>query len=447
MKDIVYLPAGSYQNNWNPGTLHAYLRKLFIPLVRKQFPQHFLSGFRSDHMVFYIEENAGKYPFFLQFDVDEFNPYVSHEIVYRVLISNYQKLSSAVPSDNEKQNMFGYLGDFFRNRSNLLWEQETKRVDMFIVSLLFMGICHTISRFPFVCTRRKFLVFCSSMDEVENIKHDLTGEFGSMISSENIKVGLFAHSSVEIAGFRVDKGQVWVSSKAEFNFQARILKLTLPNRKYKSKHAFIKQINTQVNRFGNYYKYGQVSFLFASLDALIYQHVSRYLLENGMDMNETVSASKEEPGQENRYGLHSLLTLLSRQTNCKGDFLSKIRCKTKPRVPEWKLLNSHAKWQEWICDPAIGATLQRCENNFGESLSPHIITAVKEIRELLNLQIKLLETIIIDWQTLNDLQVRINEFIPETGNVVRDIPGAEDELTNEWLTGLWKKDYKGGDLN
>lgn len=265
--------------------LYTTISKLFIPEIDRLFPQHFLRGLRPDRLIGYLENYGSKYPYFLRFEVADFYPEILMQPIYNTMLNNYRLLSSDTTSSGEYY-LYNGLCSFFQKRHNTQ-ELENKRLSAFLVPYMLLGVSNILSSFPFLCTRREFLVFLPDISIIPSliikIKMELVS-LGLKTDETGFSDGSFFTDSVSFAGFKIEREKIAISSEAINLFVAKITALTDTSKEYSSLLSFEKQLNRVIRKFGNYYKYAEVKDLFLSLDKIIKYYVGLFLLNEGYDL-------------------------------------------------------------------------------------------------------------------------------------------------------------------
>ncbi len=284
---------------------------LFSSEIIMRFPQHFLNGMSPGRFIWYIEQHRKTHPCYLHFTVDEFYPEISMESLFNFILGSYRMLCRENISVSWKNYLYNGLRSFFDRRVSGSAEED-KRLSVYLIPYVLLGLCSRLSPFPFLCTRREFLVFLPRVTDVgpcrEKIKKELK-LLGIKTTEEGIQWG----SIVVFAGFQIEQKWIAVPYRQIDLFLSAIRQLTFPDRKYSSRESFIKQMNRRIQKFGHYYKYAPVRNLFSRLDKIILYYVGMYLLEPGNE----IYAGAGDAGDYD--GLCSLTTLYDGITKTKRE--------------------------------------------------------------------------------------------------------------------------------
>jgi hypothetical protein len=89
MKNGGFLPYYKGKTTEHDRELAVYLRHKFLPLVKRNFPQHFLVNSRPSARLSYIRKQSKTHRYFLRFDVSAFYPSIAPDKVVGVLLDNY----------------------------------------------------------------------------------------------------------------------------------------------------------------------------------------------------------------------------------------------------------------------------------------------------------------------------------------------------------------------
>lgn len=307
-----FLPYYKGKSSKADAELSVYLRRKFMPLVRRQFPQHGLLDVRPARRLAYIRKHSKTHRFFLRFDVARFYPSVVQPEVAAALLENYHRLSGKTPPLRMQQRVNREFGNFFAAQPYRFGLPMATKLSAITGHALLLGLCAVLSEYPFLCYQDDFLVFLPSKGEIDVCMCRVIVELDRLGLKPNVSKlssGRFASSTVSFTGFRYAGGNFGVAPEKEEDFRAKIKTMTSLSRKYTNQAAFIKLINRAVNGFGHYYKHASVRLLFARLDGYIRQRVRRYLVLTRAVADKTANLSLSNELLHGQYGLRSLVDI------------------------------------------------------------------------------------------------------------------------------------------
>ena len=93
MTNKYHLPYFKVKNEANHFSLSCFLRRKFLPSLRKIYPNHYLIN--QDHRVDlkFIKQAFETHPYFLRFDINKYFPSINHQILLSEIESNYRRLT------------------------------------------------------------------------------------------------------------------------------------------------------------------------------------------------------------------------------------------------------------------------------------------------------------------------------------------------------------------
>ena len=301
-----------------PGSTNAdlsgILKIFFLPGIISQFPQHFLTGYRPDLFIEYIERNQRASRYFINFEIEPFFPELSLGALLKLMLSSYRMLyRKNIPASGE-HDLLSALRSFFDKRIKGS-VTEDRQLSVYLVPYVLLGLCSLLVSFPFLCTRREFLVFLpheeNSIICQRRIEKELT-LLGLKTTGAGFLTGSFHTDCTTFSGFQIGKGKISIPWGTTNLFLSEIMAMTRSGKKYSSYKAFVKRVDRRIQKFGHYYKYAPLQDLFSSLDKVILYYVGSYIKQSGSTEYANISNSGD-------YGLCSLSGLYERakQKKCK----------------------------------------------------------------------------------------------------------------------------------
>jgi len=311
-KNEGFLPYYRGKSSRQEAELSVYLRRKFLPLVRRQFPQHGLVQHQPAVRLAYIRKHSKTHRFFLRFDVKQFYPSVSQPGVAAALLENYRRLSGITPPTRMQQRVNRGFSSFFAEQPYRFGLPMATRLSVITGQALLLGVCAALSEYPFLCFQDDFLVLLPSRAEVDACMCRVVVELdrlGLTLNPAKLSAGRIAGSVVSFTGFRFAGGAFGIDAVKEETFRAKIKSMTSLTCRYSCQAAFIKMINRAVCGFGHYYKHASVRLAFAQLDAYIRQRVRRYLVRTRAAGNNAANLNISNELLHTVYGLRSLVDI------------------------------------------------------------------------------------------------------------------------------------------
>jgi hypothetical protein len=119
--------------------LSVYLRRKFLPLVRRQFPQHGLVECRPASRLAYLRKHSKTHRFYLRFDVKLFYPSVNQARVGDILLKNYRRLSGKTPPERMRARINFGLSSYFSKQRHSFGLPLGSKLSAFTGPALLMG--------------------------------------------------------------------------------------------------------------------------------------------------------------------------------------------------------------------------------------------------------------------------------------------------------------------
>ena len=143
------------------------LREMFMPLIRKHFPCHYLLRRRNDYYQAFLDCRVKTHPYFLYFDIALFYTTIAHKSIGSILINNYEGLFGYKTPKYMKNNLLLGPDLWFADKP---WSRNfPDEEDLLCIAAgaYMLGLCLVLSRWPFLCHHEKFVVLFSSETEIE----------------------------------------------------------------------------------------------------------------------------------------------------------------------------------------------------------------------------------------------------------------------------------------
>jgi hypothetical protein len=318
--------------------MYHYLQINFMPLVKENFPHHYLFERRPAWISNYLDKRANTHPYFLRFNIKQLYPSITKLDIEPTIINNYEELTGCcAPASMSHYLHLGFDSKFTGNFnfSSMSGLTEDLGVDprysgtlcrhalyennkfLFLVTAVYMlGLCHALSRWPFLCFHDEYVVLFQSKAEIAEcllLVYLRLQNIGLELNTNDITPGRVYHEGFMFVGYEYKGNKYSISPVSEKDFRHKIIRLTTFSRKYKNQQAFIKQLNRQITVFGHYYKHAQVAASFKELDRFIRKRVRQFLILAIDLQNRTTNLPHSSHSLYSGLGLCSLVRLSESQ--------------------------------------------------------------------------------------------------------------------------------------
>jgi hypothetical protein len=162
-----FLPYYRAKYSREEADLLVYLRRKFLPLVRRQFPQHGLVACRPADRLAYLRKHSKTHRFFLRFDVSRFYPSVSQPDVAATLLENYRRLCGKPASVRMQQRVNRGFSSFFAAQPYPFGLPLATGLSAITGQALLLGVCSSFADCPFLCFQDDFLVLCPTKADID----------------------------------------------------------------------------------------------------------------------------------------------------------------------------------------------------------------------------------------------------------------------------------------
>lgn len=353
MKQIKPIPYYTLNDHHREKEIARELRRIFVPRIRRRFAMHYLSGFKHDAIVQYTALWKKEYPFFLRTDIECFYPNCQvHKLIAQVQIA-YRDLYGLrhVPRKFKEQ----YLPVLFNWSSRLpagsgipLGSCVSSIISAIALIPTLLALKHNYN-VRIIVYADDILLFCKSDQDCRKVWHylqeSLSVNLDLRLNPAKTKSGSFSSQSVDFCGWSFRGGYARISTQKINHFKDRI-HAHIARSKRENTRAFIKTLNSKIDGFGNYYKYGNVCRIFDELDAFVRSEVRWFLTGNyhsKIYRNEDLE----------KLGLHSLRLCYEKVHVDKSTKQVRIQpvenyYQKKPAAPDYGTLNQIAQNSEKI---------------------------------------------------------------------------------------------------
>lgn len=192
------------------------LRMMFMPLVRKHFPLHYLLRRRNDRYQAYLDCCTQTHPYFLYFEIVRFYSTITHKSIGADLLCNFEELSGYAVPKNMQAHLLQGPDLWFADTP---WSRNFHDDDDLLciaAGAYLLGLCQGLSRWPFLCHHEKFVVLFSAEAEIE--------ECLQQVHLELERLGLRLNPHTFCSGQAFPKGFTFVGQKEDNSAFARFEK-------------------------------------------------------------------------------------------------------------------------------------------------------------------------------------------------------------------------------
>ncbi|MDR1406213.1 MAG: hypothetical protein LBI89_03320 [Prevotellaceae bacterium] len=287
--------------------LAAELRAVFLPQAERRFEMHHLAGFAHDAIIRYVAKWKKDYPCYLRADIAKYYPTLravklvtQAQIAYRDLLH-----MNHVPKTFKDRFLPGLMQ----------WARSLPPEQGIPLGSAMSAILAPVGLIPaWLAVKRRYgvklivfaddvLVLCRDPHMPREIwqflAQRLFSDLGVTLNPDKTKAGRFAGSKVSFCGWSFAGGYARIAEEKYNDFKRRITEAVGYSRKDDTR-SFIKRINTRIDGFGNYYKYGSVLRQFHELDCFVRVRVRGWLARG-------LQAKAHDNADLEKLGLHALL--------------------------------------------------------------------------------------------------------------------------------------------
>jgi len=260
-----------------------FLRRKFMPQLRKKFPRHYLITYNRRFYLKFIQAYSKTHPYFLRFDIDKYFLSIQHPILLSAIKSNYSRLTGKPLSRRFKQFLKHKLPPVLKlspypNQGLPLGNPLAHILAGIYLLKLDLGL-----PVPFLRFCDDYLLFGKTKDQPQKVLTQIINpiltELSLSLNIKKSKSGKFHRDSVTFLGFNYYNGCIGISEDKIEEFKQRIKEITYLTLK-KPTPAIIKLLNNQILGFGHYYKFAKAKQALDELDSFIRARLRRYINRN-----------------------------------------------------------------------------------------------------------------------------------------------------------------------
>lgn len=261
--------------------LKSLLCSYFDPLLKYEDRVNNYSVENSGQFVDFLGQKSFDQRHYVRFDIDKKKLEVSSAKLLEVLFCNYKQLSGKDLPDDIRSRITNAIHILYGDVVLFYFPHKKGSLISYLLLLYEIEIIEVLSPYAFWNWRNEFLVLYPSHQEVLSCM--------LLICEKLIKLGLdfkqfyFGHIFVDgfiFQGLKYKYGIFHIDDEYLERFIERIVSLTNPNKCYKSRSVFIKQINKSVLKFSNRYKNVLTDSQLDQIDTLIETRVKLFLDHN-----------------------------------------------------------------------------------------------------------------------------------------------------------------------
>jgi hypothetical protein len=287
--------------------LKSLLSSYFDPLLKYEDRINNYSIENSGQFIDFLGQKCFDERHYVRFDIDKKKLAVESKKMLEVIFCNYKQLSGKDLPDDIKSRVTNAIGILYGEKVLFYFPQRKGSLISYLLLLYEIEIIEVLSPYVYWNWRNEFLVLYPSHQEV------LTCML--LICEKLMKLGLdfkqfyFGHIFVDgfiFQGLKYKYGIFHVDDIYLENFIEHIVRLTNPDKLYKSRDIFTKQINKCVQKFVTRYKNILTTFQLTQIDTLIETRVKLFLDHNiGFCDSATGDFQIKKIGVEPSLGLQS----------------------------------------------------------------------------------------------------------------------------------------------
>jgi len=329
-KNLPYFKQKSHRNYY---ILTSFLRRKFLPSLKKQSPQHYLINQNYRKYLKFIKLTAKKYPFFLRFDVEKYFPSVNHQTLLEEITLSYQELTNKSISRRFKKIIKYELPKFLKISPFINQGLSLGSGLSHILAGIYLLKLDLKLKLPFLRVVDDYLIFGKNHKKLERLLSTVIvptlEELKLSLNVKKVSSGRFHKDKLDFLGFSFHAGYFKISDERIEDFKQKIKEITYLTNKKETK-AVIKQLNNKILGFGNYYKLSSSKQVFERLDGFIRSRLRRYINRNKDSYNKQANLILTNPAIKS-LGLKSLREIYQRysqKNRYKFKKIKKIKAKT-----------------------------------------------------------------------------------------------------------------------
>ncbi len=277
---LPYFKIKSFQNHF---FLARFLKRKYLPALKKIYPHHYLITQDTRKYLKFIEKHSKNYPYFIRFDIEKYFPSTIHHILLNELVSNYKNLTQKPVSRNLQKLVKNDLPLFLNQSPFKSHALPLGNPLSHILSGIYLLRLDLALRVPFLRFCDDYVVLAKSKKDLEMILSQTIlpalKDLNLSLNVSKMQSGKFHRDKCSFLGFKFYAGYTRISQDKVDEFKKRISRITHLTKK-KPVPAVIKLLNNKVLGFGHYYKLASCNNNFKDLDAFIRFRLRRYIFKN-----------------------------------------------------------------------------------------------------------------------------------------------------------------------
>lgn len=147
--------------------MYSYLQVMFLPLIKKHFPQHYLVKSKQKYFEAYLARHNQTHRYFIRFDVDRLYQKVSNYSIGPVLLRNFEDLYGYAAPNHMYQHFESGPDLWFNEKPWSTALPHERDLLCFAAGTYMLGLCSSLARWLFLCYHHEFVVLFRSKAEIE----------------------------------------------------------------------------------------------------------------------------------------------------------------------------------------------------------------------------------------------------------------------------------------
>ena len=150
----------------NARAMDNYLRVLFLPLIKKYFPYHYLSRADSVSYQYFMDQYSSTHRYFLHFNIHQFYENIVNYSIGPVLLDNYEMLYGFAAPEHLCNHLLTGPERWFVNKPWNKGHVHEKNLLYIAAGAYLLGLCLSIVRWPFLNYHSDYMVLFRTEAEI-----------------------------------------------------------------------------------------------------------------------------------------------------------------------------------------------------------------------------------------------------------------------------------------
>ncbi len=341
----MYLPYFRVKNEPGHSISARFLRRKFLPELRKKFPRHYLITYDHRFYLKFLKTASKSHPYFLRFDIDKYFLSIRHPALLSAIRANHSQLTTKPLSRRFNLFLKHKLPQFLKlsphPNQGLPLGNPLAHI-LAGINLLKLDLNLGV---PFLRFCDDYLLFGKSKGQLQKVLvqtiNPILTELNLSFNIKKSKSGKFHRDNITFLGFNYYGGYIGIAEDKIEGFKQKIKKITHLTRK-KPIPAIIKQLNNKILGFAHYYKFASCKQVFDELDRFIRSRLRRYINRNkdSRDKQVNLVLTNQILKQLNLKSLTEIYEKYRQKIGHKSTKKKKIKAKTGQLAKQQKLRNN-----------------------------------------------------------------------------------------------------------